>query len=129
MLALLGGTATGAVGLGVWRVTQSSDSVEPAPVDLAPAPAVVADVTRDDPLAYVGARYLATAPEEASVDRLTELVGVDPAVSDDRAALEAEIPRVRDQIADEFEREETVRVDGWYLARTEARLCALIALS
>jgi hypothetical protein len=36
---------------------------------------------------------------------------------------------LRQGIYDDFRRADTVVVDGWILARTEARLCALIALS
>jgi len=35
----------------------------------------------------------------------------------------------QDRFADDFERGDTVTVDGWVLSRSEARLCALCALS
>ena len=36
---------------------------------------------------------------------------------------------LRARCRDDFSRGDTVRIDGWVLARTECRLCALVALS
>ena len=37
--------------------------------------------------------------------------------------------RLRERCREDFARGDTVRIDGWVLARTECRLCALVALS
>ena len=72
----------------------------------------------------VGHRYLALHPEEIDIDRLwTTLAGLPlPSHIDQLKARLAQLRR-RD-----FERGEIVIVDGWILARTEARACALLTL-
>ena len=78
----------------------------------------------------VGRRYLAMLP--AGTDR-SQLLRASPTL--DRAARatrrkpEVAARFLRQGIDDDFRRADTVVVDGWVLARTEARLCAIIALS
>lgn len=70
----------------------------------------------------IGRRYLAIAPGEADPVRLAATL---PALRDpvaQRRALDA--ARRRD-----FAAGDTVILDGWILARSEARLCALAALT
>jgi hypothetical protein len=80
-------------------------------------------------LASLGREYLATTPEEASelalVSNLTE--GWTPA---QRAfAPEPMYAMLREQQRADFRASRTLRVRGWVLSRTEARLSALAALS
>lgn len=96
----------------------------------ASAPDLAALVGRRESAERVGRRYLAMLP--ADIDR-SHLLKTSPTL---RRALRA-TPRepqvaarlLRHGIDDDFRRADTVVVDGWVLARTEARLCALIALS
>ncbi len=75
------------------------------------------------PLA-VGRRYLELYPDEADRARLRAgLIG--PARPLDREALRARLAR---RCGQDFRDGNTVIVDGWVLARTEARACALAAL-
>jgi hypothetical protein len=71
--------------------------------------------------ARIGRSYLAAAPEEASVDRLVALLDL-PDGGDAAKLFEAK--RRMD-----FREGRTVPVEGWRLAVTEARLCALAALA
>lgn len=71
--------------------------------------------------ARIGRSYLAAAPEEASVDRLMALLDL-PDGGDAARLFEAR--RRMD-----FREGRTVPVEGWRLAVTEARLCALAALA
>jgi hypothetical protein len=72
--------------------------------------------------AVVGREYLAAHPAEADG---ADLLRYFRSLAGDPAALRAVIgARLRQDFADG----ETVRVRGWVLARTEARLCALCAL-
>ncbi len=78
------------------------------------------DLLKDDEqVRLIGRRYLEQHPAEAHTDalerRLAETV---------RAARDLE-----SCIRNEFARRETVQLNGWILARTEARQCALFALS
>jgi hypothetical protein len=80
----------------------------------------------------VGRAYLAATPAEASVARLTAGVLASlPATSSDVSDADADELRavLADVIREDFRTERTVVVEGWILARTEARLCALAALA
>lgn len=72
--------------------------------------------------AVVGEAYLALAPEERDETSLARLVGLD------LFHRRTSFPEVRDRITGDFELGDTVRVDGWVLSHTEARLYALAAL-
>jgi hypothetical protein len=75
--------------------------------------------------AVIGRAYLASHPEERSSAALGR--GLRAALPDelDDAALRVAL---RARIREEFRREEVVQVEGWILARTEARVAALAAL-
>jgi hypothetical protein len=78
----------------------------------------------------VGERYLAQTPEERCTLRLTEALfgGAlhHPPAADALPHLRRIIEARRHQ---DFTRGDTVILDGWLLARTEARLCALAAMA
>jgi len=78
----------------------------------------------------IGMRYLAFAPYDADRNTLSlHLFGglrSPPASADEYALLRKQISSKREQ---DFALGDTVILDGWILARTEARLCALAALS
>lgn len=88
------------------------------------APALEGDIAT---ARYIGRQYLAMVPEEADVDRLIGLLAKGAGGENPMAASgwRQHIARVRQ---DEFASSETVLVDGWILARCEARVCALTAL-
>jgi len=76
----------------------------------------------------VGAAYLRTMPDEADVQTLlARLLGDQPALSGSRSAA-ATRKLLRRCIRADFAGERVVAVDGWLLAETEARLCALAVL-
>jgi hypothetical protein len=81
-------------------------------------------LSRELTLQTIGRRYLSAYPEEADVDHLRRaLVGQSAAPHTDQ--LEARLAQLRQQ---DFEGGEIAIVDGWILARTEARACALLTL-
>jgi hypothetical protein len=70
----------------------------------------------------IGRAYLAANPVEADLDLLVrQLTALAREPSDLRAAI-------GDRLRRDFADRDTVRLDGWVLARTEARLCAVCAL-
>lgn len=76
-------------------------------------------------LITLGGAYLATHPAERTV------MALDAAIQAARAgrwpwSATRDLPTV---VAREFANGDTVLVDGWLLSRTEARLCARMALS
>ena len=85
---------------------------------------------RDDRAArVVGRRYLAVNPGEASRPVLLDRLG--PLAPAPDRPVEPRVWRHRLIVARtaDFAAGDTVLVDGWLLARSEARLCALVALS
>jgi hypothetical protein len=108
-----------------WLVRRdgSDDSPVPRPAfDTLPAAVGDAPVFADvDPgVIAVGTRYVQTHPDDAD---LTALLDSFPEVDGDPLDAAATLSR------EEFRRGDTVVVDGWVLARSEARAAAVIALS
>jgi hypothetical protein len=68
----------------------------------------------------VGEAYLANHPGEADERKLLAVLGLGSAV-----VSPADLKRLRAAVRDDYERSELRLVNGWYLSRTEARLCAL----
>jgi len=80
----------------------------------------------------VGACYLKQAgvrgdPELLSRRFLVEDLGIPAPIDSMTDAALREITRLR--ISADFACGNTIMVDGWILSRTEARLCAIVALS
>jgi len=94
-----------------------------------------ADVARDlarlagDPASarVLGLIYLDSAAGRADAEYLDEIV-----VGNLSGARAADPQRLRELVGARIRRDwadgDTVRLDGWVLARTEVRLCALVAL-
>ncbi len=81
--------------------------------------------------ARVGRHYLRMVPEERSIDTLLALI--QQRLSDpDNLMKDTSVEQIRAEIArgvrEDFACGRTSRVQGWVLARTEARLAALAAL-
>jgi hypothetical protein len=77
----------------------------------------------------IGWRYLAVAPEERSTPLLRRLL-FDGADVDVGPEVLAHLRRLIDmKRRHDFSTGNTVIFDGWLLARTEARLCALATLT
>ncbi len=81
-------------------------------------------VSVPDPIA-AGRAYLASAPAEADAVVLADRVLTGLPLAATAAAVRRAF---RDRLAGDFRQGRTVQADGWYLSRTEARLCALLAL-
>jgi hypothetical protein len=81
--------------------------------------------------AAVGRAYLAGHPGDAGVDHLVTQLGealrrwdCEPDRAD-RMTLRAAMSRL---VKEDFARSRVVKVDGWVLSLSEARLCGLVAL-
>lgn len=86
-----------------------------------------------DPLAaaVVGAAYLKVAPDENEREVLLERLAGEDIEEWERLARrspDALRERVRKRHFEDFVQDRVVRLHGWVLSRTEARLCALNAL-
>jgi hypothetical protein len=87
-------------------------------------------VGRRESAERVGRRYLSMLPADIDRSRLLKTSpALDRALRATRRKPEAAARLLRQSIEDDFRRANTVVVDGWVLALTEARLCAIIALS
>jgi len=80
----------------------------------------------------LGRRYLALVPKEGNLATLVRLIAHDieeeaflQLVQHDRDGLRR---RLHETHLEDFRRGHTTEIDRWVLSRTEARLCALVAL-
>jgi hypothetical protein len=110
---LIGLAAIGAAGL-IPSAVMKWAGREPRAIDAA----VARLLPRRAHAKAVGRAYLAVAPAEASIDGLRALLGAE-------TTAEALATRVRT----DFGAGRVVVVEGWTLSLTEARACALIALT
>ena len=107
----------------VGRSAHARSLVAPAPTTAPELGAALLELlpARAD-AAVLGRAYLAANPAEADLDRLVrQLTAMAREPSDLQAAI-------GDRLRRDFANRDTVRLDGWVLARTEARLCAVCAL-
>lgn len=74
----------------------------------------------------LGQYYLTLFPEEANYDWLTRTILPDWSTQRDSQILKQTLKIQRQK---DFYEGNTVMLDGWILSRTEARLCALLALT
>lgn len=102
----------------------------------APAGRLLSVFRRPHSAVIVGRRHLAGYPEEASAAHLIDLI--ETAVAESAGLARADLGQlgtaqlraaVRAAVARDFADRRIVEVDGWLLAETESRLCALAALS
>jgi hypothetical protein len=78
----------------------------------------------------LGSRYLALHAHESGAHRLAGLLRAAlTAANTDAPPTEADLLRsvLHTRVRQDFAQRDTVVIDGWVLARTEARLCALYA--
>ena len=74
----------------------------------------------------VGDEFIMAYPDEADIDNLVAELHATLGASPTQDHLHH---AVEQQIRADFERRDTVNIRGWILSRTEARLCALVALN
>ena len=78
----------------------------------------------------IGRRYLAMLPADADRSRLLTMSPMlGHALRAVREGPEAAVALLQQGIREDFGRADTVIIDGWVLAATEARLCAVVALA
>ena len=75
-----------------------------------------------------GKLYRMLVPDESEKGRLESLIGLDIAVHAAGSAAGLEVALAQ-KTSDDFANGRTAVVDGWVLSRTEARQCALFAVS
>lgn len=71
-------------------------------------------------LSRLGAIYLASNPQERNRERLSRLLSMD--------GTSSVASRLIEHIARDWSEHDVTMVDGWLLARTEARICAALHL-
>jgi len=118
--------AAGMLGLASVRPTQAAEAVtrtamESRLIDL---------FSRPDSAARIGRSYLRATPDEADRGKLlAAILDAEPKLGSPRRRDSRELRRlIAAQCRREFASGRTAQVDGWIIARTEARLCALAAL-
>lgn len=98
------------------------------PPDAAAPHPLSAVLPRTPSAQVVGREYLRLRPEEADASRLLDLVAASlrPSPGPAPARLGAAVAR---QVASDFAEERVVRLQGWVVSVTEARLCAAATLA
>jgi hypothetical protein len=123
-LAALSGLAAGAAAWVAWLRFRGPSFSEPA--GLAQVGAAFAFESRSR-WHELGKRYLAEYPDDRDVDRwVAEMLGRTGGCCRDREEL---VLVTAERVRADFAAGQTVSIQGWILARTEARLAALAALS
>jgi hypothetical protein len=104
---------------------ETVDSVDPLPAKL------VRFFSHKESAKNVGLEYLKSTPMEADVHLLTGLICSSSGDYREKL-LHSDTKRLRELLRQrlclDFEKDNIVTVNGWILAATEARLCALTAL-
>jgi hypothetical protein len=116
LTAMLGTSAAGGLGCALPRDSQATAKELTDFVELREA------------LATIGQAYLDTGPADGNIDALTDRLMSDLDWGRVPGKLETLQQGLVERIQTEFREEEMERVEGWMLAPTEVRLCALIAL-
>lgn len=117
-------------GLGLLRPGRAVDELRKTAEE--PLGMRLADLLTDQrSAAAVGRAYLRSAPHERNPHLLVQAIAASrPELRRNLAA--SDVPRLRawlsQALREDFEQGRLVEVDGWILAETEARLCALAAL-
>lgn len=86
--------------------------------------ALAAALPHGDSARAIGQRYLAAFPAEADAARLRSSLFTDVAPGD-AATMRRHL---KSRVQRDFTDGETVELDGWILARSECRACALLSL-
>ncbi len=92
--------------------------------DLVSAAGLAQLFTRPDSAIVIGRRYLSREPGEGPPRALAS--DLQRASAGDPAAARTDL---RDRVRRDFERGDTVLLDGWVLARSECHACAAVALA
>lgn len=120
--AFIGIAAAGAAGATWTALAGSRDS---DPLAILASPQVIA-VLHDHRLVHeLGQRYREMTPDEQSTSALADAILADVDQSISSASLAT---RVNDRVQRDFAAGRTVTLNGWVLALTEARQCALYSL-
>jgi hypothetical protein len=120
MAALAGAGAVSSVGAGVYCARRQPPSSAAARLTLA----------FSDPAhpAHVGRRYLDAYPNENDTHRLETLIEARFGSLDAVGCRSTAARALADRNLADFRAGNVVRLDGWTMGRTEARVCALTAL-
>lgn len=129
------GMALALAASGVARRAHALAGAAPENQDLVAARQLLRVFRHPRKAAVIGRRYLAKYPREASLERLLMATeerlrhaGGIGRVAIGRVAWQGLARAVAAAVSLDFEEERMVQIDGWMLAETEVRLCALAVL-
>jgi hypothetical protein len=121
--ALVGGAAIVAVGVVKWKYWRTRTP----PFEF---PLVLSSFCDEETVRKIGLRYMALVPGESSqaalLARLSAEIDHNPRDSADTAEIASEIELKTER---DFRSEKILIINNWIISRTEARQCALLALS
>ena len=93
-------------------------------------PSFLSQVCDEKALREIGLAYMRLKPEEKKTNRLIDVLTVEPGGKKlSRKASDKEVQSfLNDKIHTDFEKNDTITLNGWVLSFTEARQCALFSL-
>lgn len=86
-------------------------------------PEFLSNILDDKSILEIGEQYLKLVPNENSERKLISLLPVSASTEMNTIQI------VQQQITDDYKSGETIIIDGWILSKTEARQCAIFALT
>lgn len=117
---LLTGVAISAIAVPTWYYKYRDLEYDPILTE----PELLSYIWDGNTILETGKIYRERFPDENSERKLVELLTTN--ISSDQAAVNE---MLRLQITTDYESGNTVMVDGWILSKTEARQCALFAVT
>jgi len=121
--ALVGGTAIIAAGVVKWKFWGTHTPPFKCPL-------VLSSFCDEETVRKIGLRYLALVPSENSqaelVARMSAAINRDPPDSANTAEVARQIELTAER---DFRSEKILIINNWIISETEARQCALLALS
>lgn len=85
-------------------------------------PRILSHILDDNAIVEIGKAYRRHRPEEDSAETLLHLL------SSDNTGGNSDVSKVTHKIANDFEKGNTLIMDGWVISVTEARQCALFSI-
>jgi len=86
-------------------------------------PEFLSNILDDKSILEIGEQYLKLVPNENSERKLVSLLQTNSSHEINTIQI------VQQQITDDYKSGETIIIDGWILSKTEARQCAIFALT
>lgn len=93
-------------------------------IEILATPETLSHIYTTNVIKEIGKKYLENTPDEAEKEKLIKLIKP----NENKLFKKSVKNLVKEKIKGDFIQNNTVLIDGWILAKTEARQCALFSL-